>query len=51
MTSWPSRSREVGGEAAGVPRTPGPKVNAGRSLDLAQRMVIRGQLEALPATG
>ena len=36
--------------AVGVPRTSGPKVNAGRSFSLAQWGFIEGQLEMLPAT-
>ncbi len=36
--------------AVGVPRTAGPKVNAGRSFSLAQWAFIEGQLEMLPAT-
>jgi len=36
--------------AVGVPRTSGPKVNAGRSFSLAQWRFIEGQLEMLPAT-
>lgn len=36
--------------AVGVPRTAGPKVNAGRSFSLAQRQFIEGQLKMLPAT-
>ena len=36
--------------AVGVPRTTGPKVNAGRSFSLAQWAFIEGQLEVLAAT-
>jgi len=36
--------------AVGVPRTAGPKVNAGRSFSLAQWAFIEGQLEMLPGT-
>ncbi len=36
--------------AVGVPRTSGPKVNAGRSFNLAQWQFIEGQLKMLPAT-
>ena len=36
--------------AVGVPRTSGPKVNAGRSFSLAQWDFIEGQLKMLPAT-
>ena len=36
--------------AVGVPRTAGPKVNAGRSFSLAQWVFIEGQLKMLPAT-
>lgn len=36
--------------AVGVPRSPGPKVNAGRSLTLAQWQFVQGQLEMLPET-
>ena len=36
--------------AGGVPRTAGPKVNAGRSFSLAQWQFIEGQLKQLPAT-
>jgi site-specific recombinase XerD len=36
--------------AVGVPRTSGPKVNAGRSFSLAQWQFIQGQLKTLPAT-
>ena len=36
--------------AVGVPRTSGPKVNAGRSFSLAQWQFIEVQLEMLPAT-
>lgn len=36
--------------AVGVPRTTGPKVNAGRSFSLAQWVFIEGQLKMLPAT-
>ena len=36
--------------AVGVPRTAGPKVNAGRSFSLAQWGFIEGQLKMLPAT-
>ena len=36
--------------AVGVPRTAGPKVNAGRSLSLAQWGFIEGQLHKLPST-
>jgi hypothetical protein len=36
--------------AFGVPRTSGPKVNAGRSFSLAQWRFIAGQLKMLPAT-
>ena len=36
--------------AVGVPRTSGPKVNAGRSFSLAQWQFIEAQLEMLPAT-
>ena len=36
--------------AVGVPRTAGPKVNAGRSFSLAQWQFIEGQLKMLPAT-
>ena len=36
--------------AVGVPRTAGPKVNAGRSFSLAQWDFIEGQLKLLPAT-
>ncbi|MBA3597231.1 MAG: tyrosine-type recombinase/integrase [Methylibium sp.] len=36
--------------AVGVPRTAGPKVNAGRSFSLAQWDFIEGQLKMLPAT-
>ena len=36
--------------AVGVPRTSGPKVNAGRSFSLAQWQFIEGQLKMLPAT-
>jgi site-specific recombinase XerD len=36
--------------AVGVPRTVGPKVNAGRSFSLAQWQFIEAQLEMLPAT-
>jgi site-specific recombinase XerD len=36
--------------AVGVPRTAGPKVNAGRSFSLAQWEFIEGQLKMLPAT-
>ena len=36
--------------AVGVPRSAGPKVNAGRSFSLAQWGFIEGQLKMLPAT-
>ena len=36
--------------AVGVPRSAGPKVNAGRSLTLAQWAFVQKQLEVLPAT-
>ena len=36
--------------AVGVPRSAGPKVNAGRSLTLAQWQFVRRQLEMLPTT-
>ena len=36
--------------AVGVPRTAGPKVNAGRSFSRAQWSFIEAQLEMLPAT-
>jgi site-specific recombinase XerD len=36
--------------AVGVPRTSGPKVNAGRSFSVAQWQFIEGQLKMLPAT-
>jgi site-specific recombinase XerD len=36
--------------AVGVPRTAGPKVNAGRSFSLAQWQFIEAQLKMLPAT-
>ena len=36
--------------AVSVPRTSGPKVNAGRSFSLAQWQFIEGQLKMLPAT-
>ena len=36
--------------AVGVPRTSGPKVNAGRSFSLAQWGFIEGQLKSLSAT-
>ena len=36
--------------AVGVPRSAGPKVNAGRSFSLAQWAFIEGQLKMLPAT-
>ena len=36
--------------AVGVPRSAGPKVNAGRSLTLAQWAFVQQQLEVLPAT-
>jgi site-specific recombinase XerD len=36
--------------AVGVPRTAGPKVNAGRSFSLAQWAFIEGQLKMLPET-
>jgi site-specific recombinase XerD len=36
--------------AVGVPRTSGPKVNAGRSFSLAQWQFIEQQLTTLPAT-
>ena len=36
--------------AVSVPRTAGPKVNAGRSFSLAQWAFIEGQLKMLPAT-
>ncbi len=36
--------------AVSVPRTSGPKVNAGRSFSLAQWGFIEGQLKMLPAT-
>ena len=36
--------------AVGVPRSAGPKVNAGRSLTLAQWNFVKQQLELLPAT-
>ena len=36
--------------AVGMPRTSGPKVNAGRSFSLAQWQFIEGQLKMLPAT-
>ena len=36
--------------AVGVPRTAGPKVNAGRSFTLAQWGFIEGQLKMLPQT-
>ena len=36
--------------AVGVPRTAGPKVNAGRSFSLAQWKFIEAQLELLPVT-
>lgn len=36
--------------AVSVPRTAGPKVNAGRSFSLAQWVFIEGQLKMLPAT-
>ena len=36
--------------AVGVPRTSGPKVNAGRSFSLAQWQFIDGQLKMLPVT-
>ena len=36
--------------AVGVPRTSGPKVNAGRSFSLAQWEFIEGQLNMLPVT-
>ncbi len=36
--------------AVGVPRTAGPKVNAGRSFTLAQWEFIEGRLKMLPAT-
>ena len=36
--------------AVSVPRTAGPKVNAGRSFSLAQWGFIEGQLKMLPAT-
>ena len=36
--------------AVSVPRTAGPKVNAGRSFSLAQWVFIEGQLKILPAT-
>lgn len=36
--------------AVGVPRTSGPKVNAGRSFSLAQWQFIEAQLTTLPAT-
>ena len=36
--------------AVGVPRTAGPKVNAGRSFSLAQWQFIKAQLKMLPAT-
>ena len=36
--------------AVGVPRTSGPKVNAGRSFSLAQWQFIEAQLKTLPAT-
>ena len=36
--------------AVSVPRTAGPKVNAGRSFSLAQWAFIEGQLKSLPAT-
>ena len=36
--------------AVGVPRTSGPKVNAGRSFSLSQWQFIEAQLKMLPAT-
>ena len=36
--------------AVGVPKSAGPKVNAGRSLTLAQWNFVKQQLEMLPAT-
>jgi hypothetical protein len=36
--------------AVGVPRTSGPKVNAGRSFGLAQWQFSEGQVKMLPAT-
>ena len=36
--------------AVGVPRTNGPKVNAGRSFSVAQWGLIEGQLKMLPQT-
>jgi site-specific recombinase XerD len=36
--------------AVGVPRTSGPKVNAGRSFSVAQWAFIEGQLKMLPET-
>jgi Phage integrase family len=36
--------------AVGVPRTSGPKVNAGRSFSLAQWQFIEAQLKVLPTT-
>ena len=36
--------------AVGVPRSPGPKVNAGRSLTMAQWGFVKQQLEMLPNT-
>ena len=36
--------------AVGVPRTSGPRVNAGRSFSLAQWVFIESQLRLLPAT-
>ena len=36
--------------AVGVPRSAGPKVNAGRSLTVAQWKFVKQQLELLPAT-
>jgi site-specific recombinase XerD len=36
--------------AVGVPRTSGPKVNAGRSFSVAQWRFIEGQLKMLPGT-
>ena len=36
--------------AVGVPRTSGPKVNAGRSFSVAQWQFIEGQLKMLPQT-
>ena len=36
--------------AVGVPKSAGPKVNAGRSLTLAQWQFVQRQLEMLPTT-